>query len=83
MTELPLEDIKKLSRAYAQIEDDIMRNAVIGTRILDLKVEPIKNRKHMVYVTITTDGISKVPIRKIGEEITYATVNPLKFKVKL
>lgn len=83
MNELSIEGIKKLSNAYEQIEDEIMRNTVIGTRIIDLRIEPIKNRKHMILVTITTDGITTVPISKIGENTVYATVNPLKLKVKL
>jgi hypothetical protein len=76
---LSKELIEKISKAKAQEEDKAILQAIIGSKIIDIKVEHIKNRKHMVIVTITHDGASSIPIGRNA----VANTNPIKLRVRL
>jgi hypothetical protein len=76
--------IKKIAETEAKAEDEAILKALIGAKIIDIKVEHVKNRKHMVIVTITHDGPPHVPLRSCNSSsLAVANINPIKLRVRL
>lgn len=78
---LSIEDaVEKFVELHWKRTDEQIRKSLIGSKILDIKIEPIKRRKHMYILTITTDA--KPVVDKYNPKFKYMT-NKIVLKVKL
>ena len=68
---------RKGMRAMIEAEDRMVRESIIGSKILDIKFEPIKNRKTMMLLTIKTDA----PPVSIGDH-AYIDCSTLRVRIK-
>jgi hypothetical protein len=78
--DFPIDVAKDYWMRIADSNDEAIKKAIVGSRIASFEVKRIKNRKHMVEVTITIDAPSLVPI--IGSRNAFTVINPMIFRVK-
>lgn len=73
--------MEQMNREYAEAKmkaiDEACKKAIIGSKILDLKMEPVKRTKHMYLLTIITDAPS------VQEGNVVHCCNELQVKVKM
>lgn len=71
--------IRRYTERIFDINDVIIKNAIIGSKILSIDIEPI-DEECCYTVVITTDGVQFV--EGVEKSNSLFMVNPLKFKVK-
>ena len=65
-TDNPFEWGTNVALQMAKLEEERIKNAIIGARITDIEYNPIKGRKHMYELVIKTDA-EKVPRLQFGQ----------------
>ena len=65
-TDNPFEWGKDVMLKMAKLEEERIKNAIIGAKITDIEYNPIKGRKHMYELVIKTDA-EKVPRLQFGQ----------------
>jgi hypothetical protein len=68
---------QELAIIYMEKLDSALRDSLIGSKIIDFKVEKIPRTKHMYLITIETDA---KPVK--DGKATYITT-PLKLRVRI
>jgi len=71
------EILEALAIERASKLDSALRDSLVGSKIIDFKVEKIRRTKHMYLITIETDAKAV----KDGN-VVYVT-SPLKFRVRI
>jgi len=72
------DSIRRYTERIFDINDVIIKNAIVGSKILSIDIEPID--EECCAVVITTDGVQFV--EGVEKSNSLFMVNPLKFKVK-
>lgn len=80
--------VRTIGRTMAEEEDRRLRASIIGSKILDFKIEPIPNRKTLYKLYIKTDAQNvpqlKYENRQIMEsEVEYYVPSEFVLKVKI
>lgn len=79
-------------RKIAQLEDNRLMDALIGSRILDFRLEKIPNRKTLYYLHIKTNApivplieplVEDKTLKLVESKNAYQDPSEIKLKVKL